>query len=155
MVGWARWWAFIMYTYTDLFTETKMKQAQYMALKAVIKFLRSKLKAKSEGYPQAGEIVKELERKLSEYNRFWRTQNLRLSEYDKKIMQNIKALWIKRSKSDRMRNISAYFPQNIEHWCYCVRYLSQFYHLYLWLIYLNDTSSLTQIYVRDNTDFLD
>ena len=104
-----------MYTYTDLFTETKMKQAQYMALKAVIKFLRSKLKAKSEGYPQAGEIVKELERKLSEYNRFWRTQNLRLSEYDKKIMQNIKALWIKRSKSDRMRNISAYFPQNIEH----------------------------------------
>ena len=85
-----------------------------MALKAVVKFLRSKLKAKAEGYPQAGEIVSELERKLSEHNRFWRTKNLRLSDYDKKIMQNIKTLWIKRSKSDKMRNISVYFPQNIE-----------------------------------------
>ena len=84
-----------------------------MALKAVTKFLRSKLKAKAEGYPQAGEIVKELERKLSEYNRFWRTKNLPLSDYDKKIMQNIKSLWIKRSQSDKMRNISVYFPQNM------------------------------------------
>ena len=89
-----------------------MKQATYMALKSVVKFLRSKLKANVAGYPQARDIVKELEQKLSEYNRFWRTVNHPLTDHEKKVMQNIRSLWIKRSKSDKMRNISVYFPQN-------------------------------------------
>ena len=92
-----------------------MKEAQYMAWRAVVKFLRSKLKANATDYPQAGSIIKDLESKLSAHNKFWRTQTLKLSEHDKKVMQNIKSLWIKRSRSDKMRNISVYFPQNTEY----------------------------------------
>ena len=92
-----------------------MKEAQYMAWRAVVKLLRSKLKTKATGYPQAGDIVRELEGKLSAYNKFWRTQSITLSDHDKKVMQNVKALWIKRSKSDKMRNISVYFPQNTDY----------------------------------------